>query len=120
MRNSFTPYSNKILPKGFSFPKEYIELSKNLSYVNSIQYFNWWFEDYREDIEQHISILQKLTGKENLISFARDLDWAACFDLTDHSGDPKVYVYDLGNRENHYVVNNFDEWLQGEINKAKE
>ncbi|ENX35264.1 hypothetical protein F889_00931 [Acinetobacter colistiniresistens] len=52
------------------------------------------------------------------MEFARDGDWAACFDLTDHSGEPKVFVYDLGNKENFYEKENFDQWLRFVLNNT--
>ena len=53
-----------------------------------------------------------LKHHQDLIEFARDGDWAACFDLTDYSGNPKVFVYDLGNKNNFYEKENFDQWLE--------
>ena len=45
---------------------------------------------------------------------------AACFKLTDYSGNPRVYVHDLGNKDNKYECKDFDEWLAEEIKSAKE
>lgn len=120
MRNSFKIYSNNVLPAGFLFPSLYVDLSRNFDEINEIPYFTWWFQDCTD--EQFLlrkANLKKLTGVDNLISFARDGDWAACFNLLDRSGDPKVYVYDLGNRNNHYEVNNFEEWLKLVISEAQ-
>lgn len=119
MITNFKPYSNNVLPNGFMYPFEYLELSKDLNKINSIPFFPWWFEDCDDsELKLYIQALEHFTGIDNLISFARDGDWAACFSLLDHSGDPKVYVFDLGNKENHYEVNNFNEWLNMMIEKS--
>ncbi|GAA6143718.1 hypothetical protein NBRC116584_35360 [Hydrogenophaga sp. 5NK40-0174] len=62
-----------------------------------------------------MALHRDLTGEDNLICFARNGDWAACFKSTDTSGNPKVYVYDFGNRANRYERANFDAWLSEEI-----
>ena len=51
-------------------------------------------------------------GLPNLLPFARNGTWSACFDFLDHSGNPKVIVIDLDNTENYEIFNNFDEWLK--------
>ncbi|WP_373359055.1 hypothetical protein ACEN3H_08705 [Acinetobacter lactucae] len=111
-QNNFKPFSEDELPQGFNYPVKYLKLSKNLKSLHSIPYFSWWFYDAVEPLDETMDIYFSLTGCKNLIVFARDGDWAACFDATDYSGDPKVLVYDLGNRENHYEKKNFDEWLK--------
>ncbi|WON79068.1 hypothetical protein OK024_08720 [Acinetobacter sp. UGAL515B_02] len=111
-QNTFKPFSEDELPQYFNYPVKYLELSKNLKPLHSIPYFSWWFYDAVEPLDEIMEIYFSLTGRKNLIVFARDSDWAACFDATDYSGNPKVLVYDLGNRENHYEKKNFDEWLK--------
>lgn len=111
-QNQFRPYSDIELPSGFKYPKSYLNLSMNLNDINNIPYFSWWFSDTEEPLSEHMNIYFNLTGRQNLIEFARDGDWAACFDAMDHSGNPKVLVYDLGNKENFYEKNNFEEWLE--------
>lgn len=119
MRKNFKIYSNSVLPKGFKYPKEYVELSKNMEPLEKIPYFLWWFEDcHDEDLLIEINSLKNLTGIDNLISFARDGDWAACFDITDCSGEPKVYVFDLGNKANRYLTDSFKDWLDKVILEA--
>ncbi|MDU2245625.1 MAG: SMI1/KNR4 family protein [Haemophilus parainfluenzae] len=95
MQTKFNLYPKEQLPENFKFPQSYIDLL------------------YSKAIE-------KLTGVADLISFARDGDWAACFKLTDYSGNPRVYVHDLGNKDNKYECKDFDEWLAEEIKSAKE
>ncbi|TNG87836.1 SMI1/KNR4 family protein [Pasteurellaceae bacterium USgator41] len=115
MRNTFKIYPNDKLPKQFKFPDYYLKLSRNLDDINKIEYFPWWFEDAEDDIDSYVKILKRLTGVDYLISFARNGDWAACFKITDFSGDPRVYVYDLGNKNSNYEYNDFNDWLQSEI-----
>lgn len=120
MQVNFNLYPKAMLPNGFKYPNTYIKLSKDLSIINQLEYFPWWFENYRESIIQHSAILEEITGVPNLISFARNGDLAACFDLTDHSGNPRVYVYDLGANDPPYEKNSFEEWLSEEMEEAKE
>ena len=115
-QSSFKLYAQHDLPNGFKYPESYLKLSLSLNKLNSIPYFSWWFSDAEKPLEEITNIYYILTGKRNLLDFARDGDWAACFDLTDHSGDPKVFVYDLGNKENFYEKENFDEWLSFVLN----
>ncbi|KEZ22617.1 SMI1/KNR4 family protein [Glaesserella parasuis] len=119
MRNTFRVYSPYALD-GFIYPSKYLELSNDLTEISKIPFFSWWFEDCDDsELEIYTQALEHFTGIKNLISFARDGDWAACFNLLDRSGDPKVYVYDLGNRNNHYEVKNFEEWLKLVISEAQ-
>ena len=120
MRNSFSVYSQNVLA-GFIYPSKYLEISADFTEIANIPFLSWWFEDcYDSELEVYTQALEHFTGIKNLISFARDGDWAACFNLLDHSGDPKVYVYDLGNRNNRYEVKNFEEWLKFIISEAQE
>lgn len=120
MRNSFSVYSPNVLA-GFIYPSKYLEISADFTEIANIPFLSWWFEDcYDSELEVYTQALEHFTGIKNLISFARDGDWAACFNLLDHSGDPKVYVYDLGNRNNHYEVKNFEEWLKFIMSEAQE
>jgi len=107
MQTKFNLYPKEQLPENFKFPQSYIDLSSNMEKINELEYFPWWF-------------IEKLTGVADLIAFARDGDWAACFKLTDYSGNPRVYVHDLGNKDNKYECKDFDEWLAEEIKSAKE
>ena len=120
MQVKFNLYPKVMLPNNFSYPNGYIKLSKDLSIINQLEYFPWWFENHRDSIIQHSAILEEITGVPNLISFARNGDLAACFDLTDYSGNPRVYVYDLGTNDPPYEKDSFDEWLSEEIKAVKE
>ena len=128
MQTKFNLYPKEQLPENFKFPQSYIDLSSNMmEKINELEYFPWWFEDpdyENSEIEDSVYLyskaIEKLTGVADLISFARDGDWAACFKLTDYSGNPRVYVHDLGNKDNKYECKDFDEWLAEEIKRAKE
>lgn len=82
---------------------------KRLSSTKWRRKFPWWFEDGIDDTEK---IYEELTEAENLIHFAHDRDWVACFKENDTSGNPRVYVYALGNNENNYEVGGFDNWSE--------
>lgn len=111
-RKKFIPYPYSALPSSFKYPESYLLLSKDLSLLNGIEYFPWWFEDGVNDPKDVEEIYEELTGVKNLIPFARDGDWAACFKGNDTSGNPRVYVYDHVNIENKYEIDNFDNWLK--------
>lgn len=113
-QTSFNPYPKEILPEGFSYPESYLDLSKDTSSINwnSEFMFPWWFENYEEELTEVMSIYQELTGLNNLIPFARNGEWAACFNTNDTSGNPQVIVIDLGNTKNIEYFNNFNEWLE--------
>ena len=115
MQTKFNLYPKEQLPEKFKFPQSYIDLSSNMEKINELEYFPWWFENHRDSIIQHSAILEEITAVPNLISFARNGDLAACFDLTDCSGNPRVYVYDLGANDPPYEKDSFDEWLSEEI-----
>ena len=115
-QSSFKLYAQHDLPNGFKYPESYLKLSLSLNKLSSIPYFSWWFSDAEESLEEVEDIYYNLTGHRGLVEFARDGDWAACFDLKDHSGNPRVFVYDLGNKKNFYQKENFDEWLSFVLN----
>ena len=117
MQTKFNLYPKEQLPENFKFPQSYIDLSSNMEKINELEYFPWWFED---NVYLYSKAIEELTGVSDLIAFARDGDWAACFKLTDYSGNPRVYVHDLGNEANKYECKDFDEWLAEEIKSAKE
>lgn len=111
-REKFIPYPDSVLPRNFKYPESYLLLSKDSRLLNGVENFPWWFEDGIDNLEDVAKIYEELTGGGNLIPFARDGDWAACFKGNDTSGNPRVYVYDLGNIENKYEVDSFDNWLE--------
>ncbi|UTO04527.1 SMI1/KNR4 family protein [Moraxella sp. FZLJ2107] len=111
---SFNPYSQEMLPGGFKYPKSYLNLSKDTSTINwdSEFMFPWWFEDCQEELTEVMNIHQELAKLNNLIPFARNGDWAACFNANDISGSPQVIVVDLGNPKYVSYCDNFDKWLE--------
>lgn len=115
MQTKFNLYPKEQLPESFKFPQSYIDLSSNMEKINELEYFPWWFESHRDSIIQHSAILEEITSVPNLLSFARNGDLAACFDLADCSGNPRVYVYDLEANDPPYEKDSFDEWLSEEI-----
>ena len=53
MQVKFNLYPKAMLPNNFSYPNGYIKLSKDLSIINQLEYFPWWFENHRDSIIQH-------------------------------------------------------------------
>ena len=54
----------------------------------------------------------KNIGNKNLIPFAQLNDDAAFFDGDDTSGNPQVFIIDLGNKNRTYVETDFNAWLE--------
>ncbi len=114
MQDKFTPYPENILPSGFIYPQKYLQLAKDLNIPDK---FIWWFEDSNTKSGQLAWALRNRYGEwkgvthQNLVPFAQFNDDAALFDGNDSSGDPKVIIVDLGNKERSYELKNFNEWL---------
>lgn len=109
---SFSVYSKEQLPINFTYPDSFLELSENTSVLGSVSNFSWWFEDAQSETGRLAYTLRnEHSNGLNLIPFARLFDWAAYFDGDDTSGDPKVYVLDLGDLPHCVELKNFDEWL---------
>ena len=98
-QNSFVPYPEAMLPKGFKYPQSYLKLAQSTHAINyDEQYsFPWWFENAESNISEVIDIYFEITGIPNLLPFARNQEWAACFDISDKSGNPKIIVVNLDN-----------------------
>lgn len=113
-QDSFIPYIQTMLPTGFKYPPNYLKLSQS---THTIEYdeeysFPWWFENAEKDVIELIDSYFEITGIPNLLPFARNGEWAACFDVSDKSGNPKVMVINLDNTENYEIFNDFDAWLK--------
>lgn len=114
VQKKFTPYPNELLPNKFLYPKKYLEVSENPSFIEHTKDydFHWWFEDYGTESAE---IAYKFRNSDvtglNLIPFANNGDWQAYFDGDDTSGNPKVIVVDLTDLPFHIIYNNFEEWL---------
>lgn len=112
---SFTPYADEILPPGFKYPKRYLDMSKG---IGMTEYTGWDFGNSDTEAGQHGLSLQghynrwAIVRGRFLIPFAQCMDDAAFFDGCDTSGDPKVIVLDLGNKERGFELENFDAWVE--------
>lgn len=114
-QKSFQPYPEDILPQGFRYPERYLQHAKAIDYPRHLM---WGFYDSSSDgsswdlryhwPEKGWVWLQGIDP----IPFAQNGDWAAFFDGSDHSGDPKIVVVDLGNKEQGYELANFAAWLE--------
>ncbi|HFR8706108.1 TPA: SMI1/KNR4 family protein [Neisseria gonorrhoeae] len=113
-QNSFVPYPEAMLPKGFKYPQSYLKLAQSTHAINyDEQYsFPWWFENAESNISEVIDIYFEITGIPNLLPFARNQEWAACFDISDKSGNPKIIVVNLNNTKYYETFENFDTWLK--------
>ena len=111
MSSTFSVYSKEQLPTGFNYPVTYLQLAQDTSALDAIPYFAWWFEDASTEGGELAYFCRNCVEGMNLIPFARNGDWAANFDGNDTSGDPKVYVLDLGDLPHCVELKNFDDWL---------
>ena len=115
-QKGFSPFSADLLPTGFKYPDRFLRLGAELKAYTRLA---WWFEDaatpagdFSWKMRHHWSSEGwKLLDTIDPIPFARKGDWAAYFDGNDHSGDPAVFVADLGNKAHTYKLRNFDEWF---------
>ena len=112
----FTPYPDSILPEGFLFPKQYRDMSKGVGLPEELA---WWFISADSEGGQASWELRSEYG-ENWIPFAREGDWAAYFDGNDISGDPCVFVIDLGDEDHVLRLENFAEWYAIALEDTKE
>jgi hypothetical protein len=111
-----------ILPTGFVFPSAY----ETLAQQTAVDILPWRFlyEDMPKSLSYYGALLQKFPDL-SLVPFAIINDqsgtyndgWIvlACFDGTNHLGNPPVYIYDYSNPRVSPVENNsyanFSEWL---------
>lgn len=111
-QKSFKSFPSELLPKVFHYPPSYLMLESG-----TLPTFHWWFEDVREMLNpiEDLNLYAQMTGHENIIPFAREYDWAACFDGNDPSGNPRVLVFDLGDLEHFVQFPSFDDWLRYEL-----
>lgn len=114
MQKSFIRYPDELLPSGFKYPKRYLQLSKGINFPEGLV---WWFDD-AETEGGKLSWDLRLSHKEwknigarNLIPFSQLNDDAAFFDGDDLSGNPRVIVIDLGNKNRTYEEDDFGVWL---------
>lgn len=123
MPDHVKPYSVEILPEGFIYPASYLNFVAQLEVPDRLI---WWFPN--NEIGQsarawEVRLHWQSEGWLYLdeidpIPFARNGDWAAFFDGSDHSGDPRVVVVDLGNKKNSYQLPNFDAWFDQALRES--
>lgn len=63
-QNSFVPYPEAMLPKGFKYPQSYLKLAQSTHAINyDEQYsFPWWFENAESNISEVIDIYFEITA----------------------------------------------------------
>ena len=104
------------MPAGFRYAESYLRFGHEVACPDMLI---WWFpnEEFghatRAWSNRHHWQSKGWLYLDDIdpIPFARNGDWAAYFDGNDRSGDPRVVVVDLGNKENSYKLENFDAWL---------
>lgn len=105
---SFSVYDASILPEHFKYPSSYLAVSEGEG--KTVDLGAWWFIDANSSFGTLSFDLREI-DELNLIPFARHFDWEASFDGDDTTGDPEIYMFDLGNMSNRFKMKNFDEWF---------
>jgi len=104
----FSLYDSRILPKEFRYPDKLITISQS---QERLEMDGWWFIDAQSE---YAKLAYDCREKErmNLVPFARLFDWAAYFDGNDKTGNPPVYVFDLGDMPHYVKFNDFNHWIK--------
>jgi len=111
-QKGFKPYPAGMLPNGFIYPANYLQLANCTKTIQSDEYFQWWFLDSTaEGAKLSYSLRNNKIKDFNLVPFAQNSEWMAYFDGDDCSGDPRVIVADITDLPFHMIFKNFNEWL---------
>lgn len=108
-------YSKKELPDGFEYPTSFIEM---VSGNSTLDLEPWWFlYEFEDFAKQWLFEVKKQYPTRQLVPFAKVSysDDLACFDGSDISGDPKIFIvhtFASPGWEDRCNVSNFDEWLK--------
>jgi len=113
MKYSFL--SNQDLPKGFIYPTSFIKYIKYDTEVKELEPYIL-FRD-QDDVQTFNRVVKEQYPSRVLVPFGKDnySDDVFCFDGTDTSGNPKVYIvhtYASPGWEDKGYVKDFSAWLQ--------
>lgn len=108
------PYNSNLLPENFKYPLLYLRVIDNLRDISSIQYFSWEFINDPCGDDLDYKLRKNKFPEYDCIPFARNFDWIASFVGVDKTGNPRVFVLDLGNFENKIMYSDFGSWLEAE------
>lgn len=103
--------------KTFKYPRSFLTLI-DTNTLNEVPYYEpiYFLGEMKNWTKDWNTIIKKQYPKRKVIPFAKDgrNDDVFCFDATDTSGDPKVYIvhtFASPGWEDRGSFNNFDEWL---------
>lgn len=108
-------YPKEMLPSGFIYPSSFLEF---ISKKEIPDLDPWWFiYEFEELSKKWFLLLKKQYPTRNVVPFAKasNNDDIACFDGTDKSGDPKIFIihsFASPGWEDRGSVKNFNEWLE--------
>ncbi|MGO4280124.1 SMI1/KNR4 family protein [Cupriavidus sp. RAF20_2] len=111
---SFLLYPPDLLPEGFLYPRELVEIAAGARFTPVGQ---WWFIDANSKAGR-LAYEIRTRGGRNLVPFAKVDDGrgdVACFDGNDRSGDPPVLMLVLDDSERSCRYANFREWRLTEM-----
>jgi len=107
-----------VLPKGFKYPKSFLQLIdieniKDVPYPEPIYFLG----EFPKSVKQWDKNIKKQYPTRILVPFAKNenTDDVFCFDGTDTSGNPKVYIvhtFASPGWEDRGSYKNFDEWYE--------
>lgn len=111
----------EMLPLGFIYPKDYREFSSKADFPVIMPWSFLW----EKELNSLIDGLRKRYPDRALVPFARrvDCDDIACFDGSDITGNPAVYIvhdYASPGWEQRGRYASFSDWLKGAVVDAQE
>lgn len=115
-------FKDRLLLSDFKFPQPYLDLINNgLPDIDPW----WWLALHKDSSQYWAETLQKQFPSRSLIPFAKDggSDDVACFDGSDISGNPKVFVlhsFCSPGWEGRYEPSSFTDWFKKTESEALE
>lgn len=111
MAKPFSTYAADVLPKGFSYPQQFLEFARSGEYPNIGP---WWFVDAATRAGDLMWSVRAHDGR-NLVPFAKVDDGrgdVACFNGDNESGAPEVFMLVLDESKRQYSYADFTAWLE--------
>lgn len=107
-------YPKEILPSGFVYPPAFLEFFSKKEVPDLDP---WWFlYEFEELSKEWFFLLKKQYPARELVPFAKAStnDDIACFDGSNKSGDPKIFIihsFASSGWEDRGSVKDFNDWL---------
>ena len=125
LKNGYELLEDKI-PKDFKYPQSFLNII-NIKNIKDIPYPEpyYFLGKFPDHIKWWHKTIKEQYPTRNLIPFAKDeeTDDVFCFDGTDTSGNPKVYMvhtFASPGWEDRGYWDNFDDWYEDILENSKE